>query len=48
MAVSTAVNLKGADLLDVGLLTKEQFVAPPRSRRRAQGREAQRDRANSG
>ena len=27
MAVSTAVNLKGADLLDVGLLTKEQFIA---------------------
>src|SRR5215213_6204236 len=27
MAVSTAVNLKGADLLDVGLLSKEQFIA---------------------
>ena len=27
MAVSTAANLKGADLLDVGLLTKEQFIA---------------------
>jgi ornithine carbamoyltransferase len=27
MAVSTPVDLKGADLLDVGLLTKEQFVA---------------------
>src|SRR5215218_8799215 len=27
MAVSTVVNLKGADLLDVGLLSKEQFIA---------------------
>ena len=27
MAVSTTVNLKGADLLDVGLLSKEQFIA---------------------
>src|SRR5215203_4848248 len=27
MAVSTAANLKGADLLDVGLLSKEQFIA---------------------
>src|SRR5688500_14315312 len=27
MAVSTPVDLKGADLLDVGLLKKEQFVA---------------------
>src|ERR671912_1282454 len=27
MAVSTAANLKGPDLLDVGLLSKEQFIA---------------------
>ena len=26
MAVSTSINLKGGDLLDVGLLSKEQFV----------------------